>query len=82
MGHDLTATGSCRLLIKPPKKDQAGVATTTRWTDPDKCTRRGKAVHESHQAAATTPILSASPVPAITNTYRRFTFRPGFVVES
>jgi hypothetical protein len=29
MGHDPAATGSGRLLIKPPKQDRAGVAATT-----------------------------------------------------
>ena len=37
--------------------------------------KRSKAIHESHGVVATTPILSASPGPATTNTYMRFRLR-------
>ena len=36
-GHDLAATRSGRLLIKPAKQDRTGVATTTEWTNPGQC---------------------------------------------
>ncbi|BBE49262.1 hypothetical protein RE2895_62350 (plasmid) [Rhodococcus erythropolis] len=39
-GHDLAATRSGRLLIKPPKQDRTGVATTTEWTNPGQCTTK------------------------------------------
>lgn len=39
-GHDLEATGSGRLLIKPPKQDRTGVAATGEWTNPGQCIRK------------------------------------------
>lgn len=49
-GHDLEATGSGRLLIKPPKQDRTGVAATTEWTNPGQCIRKGAKRFMSHTA--------------------------------
>ena len=72
-GHDLEATGSGRL---ENQATEAGPDRRRRHNRVDKPRpghpKRSKAIHESHGVVATTPILSASPGPATTNTYMRF----------
>jgi len=73
MGHDLAATGSGRLEdqateARPDRRRRHNRVDKPRPVHP----KRSKAIHESHGVAATTPILPASPGPATTNTYMRF----------
>lgn len=59
-------------VLSTPKWIAIAAATAATLDSPGQCIPRSKAIHESHGVVATTPIVSASPGPATTNTYMRF----------
>lgn len=75
-------SGLDTLVIKPSWWAGTAPALPTRRTDPGQGTPpRGQAIHESRHARRTGTILPASPRPATTNTYRRYSEQTDEVLQ-